>query len=198
MNQSALRNRWNSDPRQLTLRMMEAAIYRASQNVIDVFCLWNSKTNTWERHAPTLLKLTHGDICIYPMDERHIALSFDAVNTEEPYKNPQDTQTPFVWKSLKACSYTKGRRISSFTFGTSEKGLLTALEAHFNDGGHLTIDALGCNFCPVSRRAKCSPKEAFLPWEKSSSKVISALPLTPRPLRTHVSAEPGLAVALSA
>lgn len=157
MNHSTLRNRWNSDPRQLTLRMMEAAIYRASQNVVDVYCLWNSKTRTWERHAPTLLKLSEGDICIYPMDERHVALSFDAVNTEEAYKNPHDDETPFVWKSLSACSYTKGRRVSSFMFGTSEKGLLTALEAHFNDGGHLTIDAQGCNFSEASRRSKFTP-----------------------------------------
>lgn len=157
MNQTALRRRWTSDPRQLTLRMMEAAIHRASQNVIDVFCLWNNKTHAWERHAPTLLRLAQGDVCIYPMDERHIALSFDTINIEEAYKNPHDDETPFVWKSLCACSYTKGRRVSSFTFGTSEKGLLTALEAHFNDGGHLTIDAQGCNFSEVSRRSKLAP-----------------------------------------
>lgn len=157
MNQTTLRRRWTSNPRQLTLRMMEAAIHRASQNVIDVYCLWNTKTHTWERHAPTLLRLTQGDVCIYPMDERHIALSFDSVPTEEPYKNPQDDETPFVWKSLCACSYTQGRRVSSFTFGTSEKGLLTALEAHLNDGGYLTIDAQGCTMRQASRRAKLAP-----------------------------------------
>lgn len=198
MNYTALRNRWNSNPRQLTLRMMEAAIHRASQNVIDVYCLWNSKTRTWERHAPTLLRLAQGDVCIYPMDERHIALSFDPVNIEEPYKNAQDSETPFVWRSLRACSYTKGRRISSFTFGTSEKGLLTAIEAHFNDGGHLTIDALGCNYGQASRRAKLAPIEKIAIWDEASHAKANFNPVPSSQLRHIVNAEIGAPMALIA
>ena len=171
MNEVTLRNRFNHDPRTLTLRMMEAVIHRASQTIVDVFCLWNDKTHTWESDAPTLLRLENGDVCILPMDNTHIALSFDTVDVSEFYRDPLKPEAILSWRPLHVCSYTKGRRVASFTFGTSERGVLTALEAHLNDGGHLTIGAQGCNFSKASRRARSGDAEQFVSIDKKPEKI---------------------------
>ena len=148
-----LQDRFAWDPIQLTLEGMRKAIRCAGVRICDILSLYNPEDNTWLTQSPTILRLENQDIAVFTLDGQHVALFFGALNTEIPLIPRNTNQPAFVWKTFTPASYAIGRHISSFSFGTSEKGLLTALEARFDDGGRITLGAGGCTSERAQRRS---------------------------------------------
>ena len=148
-----LQDRFAWDPIQLTLEGMSKAIRCAGVCIADVLSLYNPEDNTWLTGSPTILRLENQDIALFAVDGQHVALFFGTLNTETPLTPKDANQPSFIWKSFTPAQYAIGRHVSSFSFGTSEKGLLTALEARFDDGGRITLCATGCTSTRAERRA---------------------------------------------
>ncbi len=166
---STLEKRWKHDARSLTLRVMEATIHRASQNIEDVLTLWDEDRVRWVEKAPFLLRMTKGDIVVCPMDDMHVAASFKHLDDALPFGAAGTAGSRLTWRSFGPCSYAVGRRVSSFAFGTSEAGLLTVIEARFEDGGRLALGAQGCGYAQARRRTNPPVRSSVratpcLPW----------------------------------
>lgn len=151
-----LQDRFVWDPIQLTLEGMRKAIRCAGVRITDILSLYNPEDNTWLVQSPTILRLENQDIALFALDGQHVALFFGTLNTEIPLIPRNANQPTFVWKTFPPAHYAIGRHISSFSFGTSEKGLLTALEARFDDGGRITLGAGGYTSERAKRRSPLS------------------------------------------
>ena len=152
---SMLKSSWKFDSRACSLRSMQKVIDAASQNIVAVKHGKGSMLVALERCA----------IVLTPVDGMHVAAAVlsnsqlqgaihpgtsnaDASQTEgeEPSGSADELQP------LPFCDFAAGRRVSSFAFGTDAEGLLTCIEARFNDGGRLTLGAQGPQVQPASRR----------------------------------------------
>lgn len=156
---SLLKSSWKFDNRACSLRSMQKVIDAASQNIVAVKCA-SSETGS----SSMLVMLERNAIVLTPVDDVHVAatvLSAAQLQEAAPQSSEKDADAEAAdrenddrndLRPLPFCDFATGRRVSSFAFGTDAEGLLTCIEARFNDGGRLTLGAQGPQVQPASRR----------------------------------------------